>query len=124
MSFKWSEYLVLAETLFHAKAKFPDEEACFRAAISRAYYAAFCTARNRARGEGLILSDDARSHDVVASYYSNSGIEVREKIGLLLHRLRGRRNRADYEDTMQRPDSVCETSLTDAHQVFDRLNKI
>lgn len=124
MSFKWSEYLVLAETLFQSRAKFPDEEACFRAAISRAYYAAFCAARNRAREEGLPLNGDARDHDVVANCYAHSGIESREKIGLLLSRLRGKRNRADYSDTLGRPDSVCETSLTEARQVFKCLNKI
>ena len=45
MSFDWSEYLDLAREL----AKF--SEAGQRSAISRAYYAAFCTARYRKQAD-------------------------------------------------------------------------
>jgi uncharacterized protein (UPF0332 family) len=46
MTFDWREYLTLAENLCTNSHTFPNQEACFRVAISRAYYAAFCTARN------------------------------------------------------------------------------
>jgi uncharacterized protein (UPF0332 family) len=45
MTFDWREYLTLAENLYTNSHNFPNQEACFRVAISRAYYAAFCTAR-------------------------------------------------------------------------------
>jgi len=66
MSFAWAEYLSLAEALFRERATFADEEACCRAAISRAYYAAFCAARHHARdNEGLTLSNTAQDHQTV-----------------------------------------------------------
>ena len=46
MSFDWSEYLTLAQELTSASTSSPIQEAHLRAAVSRAYYAAFCKARN------------------------------------------------------------------------------
>ena len=74
MSFAWAAYLTLAEALFRERVTFADKEACCRAAISRAYYAAFCAARNHARdNEGLTLprSDRIGVHQVVINYYSH-----------------------------------------------------
>jgi hypothetical protein len=42
MSFAWVEYLAVAEGLVQQRGTLADAEACCRAAISRAYYAAFC----------------------------------------------------------------------------------
>jgi hypothetical protein len=49
MSFAWSDYLTLAEALLQGRATLAPEEACCRAAISRAYYAVYGAARTRAR---------------------------------------------------------------------------
>jgi hypothetical protein len=49
MSFGWLDYLTLAEALVQARTTFAPEEACCRAAISRAYYAVYGAARTRAR---------------------------------------------------------------------------
>jgi hypothetical protein len=46
MSFDWADYLKLAEALTQAPTVPGPEEAALRAAMSRAYYAAFCSARN------------------------------------------------------------------------------
>lgn len=125
MSFNWAEYLILADTLFIARAKFPHEEACFRTAISRAYYAAFCEARNHARKEGLTTLDGTgKDHGRVAEYYRGLPIEFRQQIGLRLERLRLDRNRADYDNAMGRVDSICEASLRTAREVLDYLKKI
>lgn len=45
MNFAWLDYLVLAEALLQARTTFAPEEACCRAAISRAYYAVYGAAR-------------------------------------------------------------------------------
>jgi len=37
MSFAWEDYLVLAEALVQARTTLASEEACCRAAVSRAY---------------------------------------------------------------------------------------
>ena len=56
MSFAWLDYLTLAEALLQARTTFAPEEACCRAAISRAYYAVYGAAHMRAREQdGLQL---------------------------------------------------------------------
>lgn len=63
MTFDWREYLTLAENLCTNSHTFPNQEACFRVAISRAYYAAFCTARNYAKDyDRLILRKTGEDH--------------------------------------------------------------
>lgn len=52
MSFDWLEYLNLAQELAGQATKPSSQEAKLRSAVSRAYYAAFCEARNHLRGEG------------------------------------------------------------------------
>jgi hypothetical protein len=49
MAFDWREYLVLARWLQTNTPPGMTEEGARRCAVSRAYYAAFCYARNYAR---------------------------------------------------------------------------
>ena len=71
MTFDWREYLTLAENLYTNSHNFPNQEACFRVAISRAYYAAFCTARNYAKKyDHLILRKTGEDHRIVKDHYS------------------------------------------------------
>jgi hypothetical protein len=125
MSFAWAEYLALAEALFRERGRFADEEACCRAAISRAYYAAFCAARNHARdSEGLPLPqrDTGRIHQVIIDHYSRHQQSPRRVIGWALSQLRRERNRADYDDrNMQRVVAVAQTALHQARQVLMTL---
>jgi len=48
MAFDWREYFKLSQFLQGQGVSF-TQEAAFRCAVSRAYYAAFCHARNYAR---------------------------------------------------------------------------
>jgi len=49
MSFLWKDYLTVAAALIQARNTFAPAEGRYRAAISRAYYAAYGAARNHAR---------------------------------------------------------------------------
>lgn len=49
MSFDWSEYLNVAKELAGVETSAASQEAKLRAAITRAYYAAFIKARNHLR---------------------------------------------------------------------------
>ena len=105
MTFDWREYLILAENLCTNSHTFPNQEACFRVAISRAYYAAFCTARNYAKDyDRLILRKTGEDHRIVKDHYSfanDSHIQQQRKrrqIGINLDRLINLRNKADYDD--------------------------
>ena len=125
MSFAWAAYLTLAEALFRERATFADREACCRAAISRAYYAAFCVARNHARdNEALPLPrrDRGRVHQVVIDYYSNHTNQHHRAIGWALLQLRRQRNQADYDDrNIQRVEVVAQNALQQARHVLTAL---
>ena len=125
MSFNWAEYLNLAEALIRERATFASEEACFRAAISRTYYSAFCAARNRARDiEGLKVKGSAEDHRLIRQHYQKSPHRERRKIGNWLARLRKRRNRADYDDIIRELDRLSATSLTQAREILNALKTL
>jgi uncharacterized protein (UPF0332 family) len=100
MSFDWSGYLILAQELASASTNSSIKEAYLRSAISRAYYAAFCIARNH-----LIYKDkhsipnSQNVHWYVVDKFENSGDTTRETIGQFLRHLRSTRNIIDYRDT-------------------------
>ena len=126
MNFDWSEYLNLADRLVLQKDLFANEEACYRSAISRAYYAAFCAARNRARDiESLAVNNTGIDHQLVKDHYWRAPDRPRQKIGAWLDRLRTNRNQADYEDRqIGGAVSLCQSSLDQARNVLNALKSL
>src|SRR3954454_15525618 len=102
MSFRWSEYLDLARELARQSSSGTLPEAKSRAAISRAYYAAFGQARNHLRGRQplLVFPTDAEIHRFVREQYQRSIEPMSRAVAANLDRLRAWRNLADYEDTV------------------------
>jgi hypothetical protein len=100
MSFDWSEYLNLARNLAGQTTTPPNQEAALRSAISRAYYAAFCTARNHVRDRENVQSIplDGRAHQDVPNAFLQSRKLARRSVGTDLKRLRTDRVQADYYD--------------------------
>jgi len=123
MSFDWADYLTLAEALERDPATPGPEEAAQRAAISRAYYAVFCRARNFARDrEGLILTGEAQDHGLVVAHFRSSTDKTRRKIASDLGRLRTNRNKADYDDVLAgRQRSLAQLSVTTARTLLTAL---
>jgi hypothetical protein len=122
MSFAWREYLTVAEALFQQRGTLADTEACCRAAISRAYYAAYCAARNYARdGEGLRLAQTGMDHRQVLLHYRQAPDVPHQTLGALLFRLRRDRTLADYADTL--PDAVprARAACRSARRIFTLL---
>jgi len=106
MSFDWSQYFdVSRELAEQAKgASAPLQEARFRAAISRAYYAVFGQARNYLRKhdhiqEVLIDSQGKRIniHQFVREQFINGTNQDYQEIGVVLDRLSTYRNIVDYD---------------------------
>ena len=91
--FVWAEYLMLARDLATQGA----DEAALRTAVSRAYYAAFCTARNTLRPDG-VNTDNLRSHWSLWTKYREDPDPIRQIIGEDGNRIRGYRIQADYLD--------------------------
>ena len=99
-------------------------EADSRAAISRAYYAAFCTARNLLLGEGVSVPPTGKSHTIVVSeFQSHSGL-TRKAIGANLARLRMARNRVDYRDRVPQVSNQVRASLYWADQILADLRRV
>jgi uncharacterized protein (UPF0332 family) len=126
MTFDWYEYLVLAEYLYDNRDTFPDRrEACLRVVISRAYYAAFCSARNCARDfDSLPLKENGQDHGLVRNHYNNSRDSKIKRVGNLLSRLRNLRNEADYIDMIDEVEMLAETALYQSKQIHILLKQI
>jgi uncharacterized protein (UPF0332 family) len=100
MSFNWSEYLNIARELAGQPTASPSDEAKKRCAISRAYYAAFCSARNylRDKDNDLNIPVGGNAHGYVRRQFKTSKDKVRREVGEYLARLVAKRNLVDYKD--------------------------
>jgi uncharacterized protein (UPF0332 family) len=126
MSFSWREYLTLAEALIQARTRFAPAEARYRTAISRAYYAAYCAARNHAAlYEGYTPITAGRDHARVAEHYRTGRTPAHHRIAHALRRLLDDRHRADYEnDIIDDVRSIARAAVQDARQVFLWLDQL
>lgn len=124
MSFNWSEYLSLANELAPRPIDRTTAEAKLRSAISRAYYANHCKARNFLRDcEGhKPRREDA--HRFVIEKFSNSIDRTRRDIGKDLNRLKVDRIKADYEDEFSGIAAKTEAVLILAEQLSEKLDKL
>ncbi len=125
MSFAWLDYLALAEALLQVRTTLAPEEACCRAAISRAYYAVYGAARTRAHDEeGLQLPATGDAHQRVITHYLQGASPLHRAIGDSLRQLRSARNRADYDDQLDRPVARAQFAVRRAQQVVAQLQAL
>jgi len=124
MSFDWSEYLNLAQELAGQAVGLSCQEAKSRSAISRAYYAAYCKARNHLRSEGHAIPRGGQAHTYVRDQFKNSPYKVRKGVGAHLNRLRKDRNQADYDDTVTRLSAKTKKALRLAKVVISKLSSL
>lgn len=120
MSFAWRELLDIADALAALKLGV-SQEALFRSAISRAYYAAFGTARSQTGVLRVSTRKSAAEHGELASFYAMRFGEAGEQIAVLLSRMRVFRNAADYDATFDDAEAICEVALKDAHDLLHLL---
>jgi uncharacterized protein (UPF0332 family) len=126
MSFDWSEYLDLAKELARQTAQPAREEARLRSAISRAYFAVFCRARNhlRTRYPHVPLPTDGTVHSYVPHQFAIATDAISRSVASQLARLRDLRNRADYDDTFPKLSENAAYALLCADTAFDALNNL
>lgn len=120
MVFNWAKYLVLAEELGTNRMN----EAALRSAISRAYYATFCKARNRLRQEGIYIPNTGKAHKIVWDNYREHADLQRKSIGITGDRLRQSRNKADYDDEFPNVDKVVQDSISRAKRLLETLKNL
>lgn len=125
MSFSWDEYLSVAEALVRERGTLAPEEACCRAAISRAYYAAYGVARNHARDhEQLSLQRTGGDHQRILLHYRRRPDRSHQQVAEWLFRLRRQRNQADYNDQMPAAVTSVYVALRRARQVLAVLETL
>jgi uncharacterized protein (UPF0332 family) len=122
MSFDWSHYLDLAQDLFAQAASSPHQDANFRCAISRAYYAAYHKARLRLYNKwGIRVASNANAHGEVRNEFKKKG---ERQIAAALDRMRIDRNKADYNDSVAGLTITTKENLKRANKVLSALNKL
>ena len=142
MSFNWTNYFTLSIKLLGYKTLFNRQilpllfkyncfsnqcyEARLRTSISRAYYAAFCSARNflRDKDKDPNIPKDASAHAYVRYKFMNSTDIDRKAIGTNLDRLRDDRNDADYDDMVPAIDKMAEYAIMTCEDIMAKLSII
>jgi uncharacterized protein (UPF0332 family) len=118
MGFNWNEFLNLACHLAGQTSIRYSEEAAKRTSVSRAYYAAFCSARNHAKiNQGFKPGQAAEDHRRLREHFKNLGgiwVEVSEH----LDDLRKWRNRCDYDDIVLGLDDLVLEAIPIAERVL------
>lgn len=122
MTFEWAQYLNVARELASVKSDPPTDEARSRSAISRAYYAAFCTARNfLLNREGLTISRSGRAHGEVRRGFLKSSDKAKKQVANRLKQLKEFRRRADYDDEFVGVEHSRNQALKLAKRIIDSL---
>jgi len=125
MSFDWSEYLNLAKELVGQASTPANQEAKLRAAISRAYYAAFLNAQNYLRDkEGHSIPTTGDAHGYVSQQFELSVDPVRRTLGENLVRLRIYRRQADYVDIFWGLSGIALIALRLSEEVISTLSRL
>jgi len=117
MVFAWSEFLDIARFLHnHGNTAGIPQEAAYRCAVSRAYYAAFCHSRNYAATRMQYIPERSeKDHKKLRLHLAQRGLP---DVSRNLDRLRQWRNDCDYDN--QTPTST-ETTVLNAISRADHI---
>ncbi|MGH9831336.1 MAG: hypothetical protein ACREDR_49665, partial [Blastocatellia bacterium] len=97
MVFEWRELLVLSDMLRKNRADFPNEQAVFRTAVSRAYYAAYGHASQVAAIKySFMPSKTPDDHTQLRLHFRGRKMHA---LADKLDDLRKWRNKCDYDET-------------------------
>lgn len=117
MSFDWLGYLTLADYMNDNADKFPDQEACYRSVVSRAYYSVYCLIRNYVRDidDVAFHSDD---HHKLQEHLRNHPHRPRQRLGNQIRELHQHRKKADYDDNLDElPVNKAKRALAQARRI-------
>ena len=119
MSFEWHKFLEFADTVCKKATDFPDAEAVYRTATSRAYYAAYCEARNFvAKKDRQTFHSNA--HQQLQDYLITHQHPDRQKLGRHLKALHQFRLKADYEGELSElPVNLANQAIAWAKKIIE-----
>jgi hypothetical protein len=118
MTFNWYEYLLLAQYL-DKDIKFNHPEALQRSAVSRAYYAAFCSAREYATSK--YKTKFQASSDVHLDVRILFSTKNRKDISDNLNDLRLLRNKCDYNNDVKNLHAIVNQAIQLADEIISGL---
>jgi uncharacterized protein (UPF0332 family) len=119
--FEWNEYLDLAEELVQRRGD-PSAE---RSAISRAYYAAFHSAKKYYSSRGQRLEFTGEDHRAVCNWLQGRPDRGVIKIGVALRRLLQIRRDADYTDRFPGQLSIeAQAGVATARRIISDISKL
>lgn len=125
MSFDWLEYLNLAKEMVVKLTTPPSQEARLRDAVSRAYYAAFISARNYLRDtEAHSIPTTSDAHRYVWQQFYINPAPVYQLVAKNLKILRGYRNQADYDDNFPLLSAIANISIRRSEAVITNLRTL
>jgi len=118
MSFSWKDYLTLAERLVNHPDSTVDE-ASFRTATSRAYYAAFGESKDYAvRKLGFVAKGWSKDHQLLRTAFEGAGMnDVAQSLG----RLREWRNDCDYDSAAPVSAQYSTNAVAVAKKILQKL---
>jgi uncharacterized protein (UPF0332 family) len=122
MLFEWAQFLDIAKFLFdQGKTHLIPQEAAYRSAVSRAYYAAFGHAKVYGSDVmGFIPTGGEDDHIRLRDHYKE---KQRPEISRQLSRLRQWRNQSDYENPSYNiNENQTTTAIRQAENIIQTLN--
>lgn len=118
--FDWTEFLELARYFQNRFSVGFSTEASNRSCVSRAYYAAFCTARNYAESHlGFVRTGTPRDHALLRQHLQSLG-GAWSIVAENLQSLRTYRNQCDYEDSVANLNRMATDSIQLAEFVIQQ----
>jgi len=96
--FDQHDFVELAKSLAMSKPGGGWDEAKYRTAVGRAYFATFLLARTVAKRKGAPISSDGNAHREVPAYFEARPDAASKKVAHSLRTLKRARTRCDYDD--------------------------
>ena len=123
MNFDWSTHLAVARHLLSAPFATEHQEAALRSSISRAYYAAFCIARNYVR-RAIPVPHTGQAHAVVWDYLRNQNDPRAQIVARKGVRLKTHRRKADYDDEVVGLRALAEQGIRLSQEIIRSIGKL
>jgi hypothetical protein len=118
MAFDWRDFLELARFL-QSQSNIAIQEAAQRSSVSRAYYAAFCHARNYTRDQlGFSPYYHVADHQLVRDCLRSNRMG---SVATCLDKLRQWRNDCDYDDVLGNLPSLVSRAISKSSSVLTSL---
>jgi uncharacterized protein (UPF0332 family) len=123
MSFDWNKYQTIADQLIKLQDKQGIEEAYYRTAASRSYFAAFHSVRKVLELAGTTIPR-GKEHEFVRGQCASSSNKKYTIIGNNLSRLHNNRVKADYKSNYIFVKNDAESSCWLANSIFNSVKNI